>query len=406
MAIQTQIVDVPLGGGLAEAVEKKLVQPGSFLKLENVEHLKQGSITKRRGYGYLPDPGQTIERVATRGQDLLGYATGSAPSEAPHIKTYSSALGSWVKNGDSWSVGVERRTVSRHYSGVAAASCLPVGDRVVWVYWSSQEGFYYKVEDSEGVDLSGELPGTSVTSAYLRAAVSGSTVVVVYKSTGGSLRLATIDPTTFAISDGAITLPSTPSTLRFDMIAPSVCPGFVIVAWEDGSSPNARLRVCSINVSTRAVVTSSSGAGTAQPNGQNVLYPHLVENGSSFAVAYSHQVSSPSAARNVRAAQWSNLTPAGTFITSSDFDKIVFSTALTTIGFTNYGAAIVPDASVGGGDGYQVGTVFGGVFRVNQIDDAGDVVVATQDDFRARAIYLFAGPPSSCRPGSTDLVQV
>lgn len=135
MALETQIVDVPLRGGLAEAVAPELLPPGTWLTMDNVELSKEGEIRKRGGFrkdtqsGLWGDTYAVGEHVAR--SEVLGISFD--PSEVSSER-YSgggvrlsarSASGAWQDRGSLPPFEVERRPLVRSHFDLDQ-SCVQV----------------------------------------------------------------------------------------------------------------------------------------------------------------------------------------------------------------------------------------------------------------------------------------
>ena len=73
MALQTQLLDVPITGGLAQHVDDRVVEPGSFIDLRNVQYTKRGRLVKRQ---------RVRRRVAQRDRHVGHWGKTRSPAEA------------------------------------------------------------------------------------------------------------------------------------------------------------------------------------------------------------------------------------------------------------------------------------------------------------------------------------
>jgi hypothetical protein len=108
MALPTQIVQIPASGGLAQHVESRVVEPGSWLTLENYVYDKAGALRKRPGFGALTtltSDGGTLPPISKLAATSAGELTaiGLDPGDddgARRLYSYSPALLQW-SNRDS-----------------------------------------------------------------------------------------------------------------------------------------------------------------------------------------------------------------------------------------------------------------------------------------------------------------
>jgi hypothetical protein len=154
------ILDIPLGRGLAEGFNQKLLPFGAAAKLVNYEVTETGAYTKRRGWnGQLGSDeisgGGTLspKKLLTQGQQLLAVDPDDFSDSLTHLYSYSPGLDAWgdLDSLPPWSTRRDSRV--RLTSSPITAQILPfgVGDRrfelVVYGY-SVTSGTYYRILDT------------------------------------------------------------------------------------------------------------------------------------------------------------------------------------------------------------------------------------------------------------------
>lgn len=193
MALQTDVIDIPLTGGLSEHVDAKLVEPGSFLTLQNVEYTAAGGLKKRTGYGTLPTTATDTYTVpAPLALDVVGgelVMVGSRPADTlqyeacPYLWSWSSSLSKWSPRSSVCPLVIKRRAAVRSFRDLASSTpnvARTSNGLEVWA-WAENGNTYYRVTDSatgtvlldEAVVLTGFTgfvimwTGTAVTLVYV-----------------------------------------------------------------------------------------------------------------------------------------------------------------------------------------------------------------------------------------------
>jgi hypothetical protein len=402
--LRTQEIDIPLSGGLQQAVDKRLLQPGSFLKLRNLQHLKAGSLANRPGYGHLPSlGGRVAQNVATRGDELYALCDGTTTAEAPSLLTYHETVGQFRRQCDAWRVGYERRVVGREAQGALLGQRVVVGSRVVFVWWSPTTSaivgkLRVRVEDLEGTLIAelGVLSGAD--NGHFRVAVTNGLVAIITRAgTATNWTLDTLNPATLSYSLISTTL----TGVNFDrgavdMKAIPNAPGFVAIAHSRTADAlgSKRIVISTVNVATGAVVQTSPTLIGAVGDDINAAGLHftLAPGGTlSFAgVAYRLK---PAGAGGfiVRAARFQSFTASGGFNPIPTYDTIVFSglspPALSTT--ESYGAALCQDV-VSDPNGFVVVTTHDAAVMAKRINASGTVVGTAT--YRIASSFLLSEP--------------
>lgn len=333
--LPTQTIDLPLAGGLQEHVDRRLVPPGAFLKLENMEHAKAGSLVTRRGYGYLPNPDRPVRAVTTRGGELVAFADGTNASDAPAALSYHADEGSWTRPCDAWRIDYRRRPAVRSQRGASLGQRVVIGSRVVfvWVDGLTAGLLAYRVESTDGTlvipDTSDPVFGPFAPGGRFVLTSTGNVAAVVYyPGSGNHLRIATIDPATGALVVSTLTgIPYVQGTARqpFDAKGVPTSPGAVLVATALAPTVTTqRLSVATVDAGSGFVVSSISCSSTGRD--LSAIQIRFHSSGTRAAVAYRrrHDVANRD---DVYLASFSGFAPGGFFNATPDFDAQVFGSS-------------------------------------------------------------------------------
>jgi|GEM_PF-2552935 len=260
-----QVLDIPIGKGLAEGFDAKILPFGNAAKLENFESLRTGGITKRKGWGgrltlttfagddllniYRIDGADGVLRLVSRGTDLL-----------PHLYTYVPGADRW-SDQDSLSITSVRRTGAVSVTEILANPALaPFGnDRFRLLVWSELgSATYYKVVDaSANATVVQRTTLVSGTSSKVRVVPVDDDVWILYNDRFTGFRALKIDGSTLATTN--IQIDAT-NAEWFDANLYSAAE--LVFAYAHNAS--STLRMGRINNTTNAVASSGTyvAAGT------------------------------------------------------------------------------------------------------------------------------------------------
>jgi hypothetical protein len=196
VTLQTQIVPLVIAGGLAEQVDELAVEGGAWLTLSNLVYDKAGVLSKRSGYGYLPNnvrQGGTllpVSQLATLRGQLLAVCDGTHGERPglPHSHAWSEATGVWVRQDDVCPASIERGFLLRGLESVENPQLVASNDRVLVSWLDAGLGLSFKLLDKDGVVL---LPDATIESyvgvglgpesaSSSRLVMCGTTAVWVY----------------------------------------------------------------------------------------------------------------------------------------------------------------------------------------------------------------------------------
>lgn len=221
--LQTQVLDVPLVGGVDEKTRTELVTPASFTSLTNLRQLKKGSYQKRLGYAALSSLGFNGFSVPAA-KRLIAYRDELLQTDGLSLYSRIPSMDMW-KQVPGFAPQLSLRvtpTVSIQYSLVSHAVTVVNGYQVIVytvqnTHLAATYSIYLSVLDSNGNIIippsalaSVALPQVTVTSA-------GNVAVVLWAVSGSAnLKVYTLDlssPSTLATAAILLSLNSLgPST--------------------------------------------------------------------------------------------------------------------------------------------------------------------------------------------------
>jgi hypothetical protein len=150
MALNTQIIDLPLWGGLETKQDPFSVQPGKLLEIRNADLTKSGSLKKRNGFESLTQERlissdctiTSATTIGVYGNQLLligedAYAS-SDPRDGSKLFSYSEAVGAWMYGGKIVPMKVTVDQVSRSITTLVSPTVAYGDNYLVFAYdWSS-----------------------------------------------------------------------------------------------------------------------------------------------------------------------------------------------------------------------------------------------------------------------------
>lgn len=243
-APQWQLITLPLGRGLAQDQESRLVTPGSMGEAHNVIVDRAGRYTKRAGWGRLPrtaEDGPNVpppDRVDTAGAELL-----QVDATNGELWSWGPGRGRWERVGSLPEFRVERRPLLRTVATLFGGGIIPFGtsskyERIWWQHLASGGGSFdvwEQVRDAEtGALIARDAQVFSPTRLTYCVGVSvGATSWIVYA--GGDVRISAYDGSLGA-SDFAV---GGTSVTAFDACSHLTSPTPLgAIAWAESSSPD------------------------------------------------------------------------------------------------------------------------------------------------------------------------
>lgn len=268
MAIDTSHpLDIPLGGGLAEGIDPKLLPFGASAELVNYEVTRNGGLVKRRGFGgeltatevgASAHPVQSVSRLLSDGDGLLAIAPDYTDS-LPHIYSHSSGMDRWADLDTVPPCSVRRDPLVRLNRGSRGAlvTAFGTGASYLLVVYGVDDGsggadFYYRVIDRDtGSIIVRETLLTSTTSSAATVSVGGNAWVLYNDAVGlQAKQFSGTDPT----STTTVTLDATATI--FKVAAAYLNLGKFVACWVKGSA-NTVLEMRTLNASNGAVIDTA-----------------------------------------------------------------------------------------------------------------------------------------------------
>lgn len=193
MAIQTQLVEQLMQGGLNEAIDSRLLPQGNFITIDNLIYNEAGSLGKRSGLRALGYTGPSgflnptfveglhrygNEMLATQWQDGSAGSSPASPILASLVETETGAK--WLGRGAMPPFAVRRKPLVRSNKQIFNGQSATTGDGVTVYTWidqsSSHSGtpsLYYRVVD--------QATGAVLTNDTLLYAATIGNSVLTYK---------------------------------------------------------------------------------------------------------------------------------------------------------------------------------------------------------------------------------
>lgn len=163
MALETSLLELPIGAGLNEGIDPKLLQPGALLVAKNLICTKQGSLEKRLGYDAFTDQSTTgVTGAVCRlfGVGATQYCIGQVGSAAPRLFQYGTSATRWADIDEVSVINIERRSIARSHRNVFSFQVVSDNQIACYVWQELDEATgtasyaYYKVVDeSTGATL-------------------------------------------------------------------------------------------------------------------------------------------------------------------------------------------------------------------------------------------------------------
>lgn len=275
-------LDVPLGGGLAEGIDPKLLPFGAAAALTNYEVVRAGALTKRRGFGGelgvlevgiddypLGSVCRLFSAEAGAGAQQALLATADDFTDTlPHAYAYAESLGRWADVDTVSPCATRRDPVVRVNKDGDGGSALVFGASgksfalaVIVMFDATLTPFlFYRVVDRlSGAVVVREVALGSISTVALAAAgtVSGGHAWIFYDDSGGlkALKIDGSDPTVTS----SVTLDATAT--GFMCAADKLNASRLVVCWRKATA-SSTLQMCTLNASTGAVVDTASLVAT------------------------------------------------------------------------------------------------------------------------------------------------
>lgn len=155
-APQWQLISLPLGRGLAQGQDERLVTPGSFGEANNVLVDRAGRFTKRPGWGRLPRTGEDGDNVPAPDRvDVAGAELLQVDATNGELWSWGPGRSRWERVGSLPEFRVERRPLLRPAKSITSGGLVRFGasDQYELVWWQLTLGGnllpYRQIRDTE-----------------------------------------------------------------------------------------------------------------------------------------------------------------------------------------------------------------------------------------------------------------
>lgn len=172
MALQDQNFEINLAQGLDTDTDKKYVIPGKTTTLENAVYLKDSTLSKRPGYGLLPNvtlDGEDLgsgSALTTFNDELLQYNN-------QNLYSYSPGSSAWIDKGPAVSAKITTRQIVKNTRTQRQADSAILNGVGVYAWEDSNSNVYASVYD--------ETTGTPLLSDYLIAVTASRVRCLAFK---------------------------------------------------------------------------------------------------------------------------------------------------------------------------------------------------------------------------------
>ena len=198
MALEKQLMDLPLATGLQQKTDSRTLQVGAQTSIVNGQWTKTGALRKRPGYAAL-SAGPTAARA------LMDVGGQLAAIDGQNVWNLTSANG-W-QSADKVSEAVATRT------GVAVApqnfisyDSYTNGTYTITCWVDSVNSVYVHVTDANGVTTMRQRRVGTSTANNAKCIIVGTTGIIVWCANGGLMKAIPINLTTMIIPSGETTI--------------------------------------------------------------------------------------------------------------------------------------------------------------------------------------------------------
>jgi hypothetical protein len=200
MALQKQIIEVPLGAGVQTKADPKVVQPGSMLVVENGEFDELGAVSKRNGYTALTQSTLSGGSISA-GAVLAKYGDELVMLDGSTLYTYSSEASKWVSRGTCAMAGMKTRRVPASAAAQMAdastdftAGMAAAGGYTAVIWSTSSGGVYATVYGTTtgAVIVACTQLATAADRVRVSAVASGAKIFLLYV-TGANMKMQYFD---------------------------------------------------------------------------------------------------------------------------------------------------------------------------------------------------------------------
>lgn len=222
MGLRREVIAIPLLGGLDTKSDRKIVQPGQLVDVQNAEFTKGGSLRKRAGYA--ATPAELTD--GTPVDDLLGVAAladGWVGLGRTNAYVRDAGRNAWTNLGPFTPVTYTARAVA-NTSSEQTDPDLDSVNGVTVVAWSDSRGGvrFSAFDDASGAALLSDVSVASADASTPKVTRVGSTLWVTWHDSAADAIVARIVPTTDVqvAASGNVTLAANASaTAQYDIVS-------------------------------------------------------------------------------------------------------------------------------------------------------------------------------------------
>ena len=148
MALEKQVVSIPLTKGVDTKSDKKQRIPGSLILLQNARFTAPGKILKRPGYVKLNNLILDSNSKITNGHGVTSFADELLESNGETLFSYSPSNEAWSSKGNLYNLSLTTTPVIRNnYQQTSQDSCYHPSGVQCFVWQDSSGGVRYSIID-------------------------------------------------------------------------------------------------------------------------------------------------------------------------------------------------------------------------------------------------------------------
>ena len=194
MTVETQLIDVPISGGVDEKTRAELVSPPSFAQLINLRQIKRGSYQKRFGHTLVSNV--TLSgSVVPACKRLIAYKDELLQTNNLNLYTRGTTTGAWTATtGMAPQLQITDQPVVALQSAVGSYDCLYLNGYYILAYTLSQTAganysiFATIIDAANGAVVAAPFNVTNGVvngvAPWIRLVSAGNVAVLVYSSDG------------------------------------------------------------------------------------------------------------------------------------------------------------------------------------------------------------------------------
>lgn len=236
MALETQVIQLPIVGGIDTKTDDRTVQPTKLSKAENVFMNNMGRMEKR--YGYI----DTAEPFSGTGRAIWSQGDKTFELQNGRINERKSD-GSWATgiNTGNDTTGLHKVEIDEVLADTSSKldpDYVTVGGYNIYVWQSLNVGAFVFVTDATTGAIRIDKTNLSATGTNIRVAIVGSNALILYAD-GSNLKAVTFTSSTVTLSSSTTIASDLRSTGAIDMV--SYDSGACAFAYQTTTTTNAKI---------------------------------------------------------------------------------------------------------------------------------------------------------------------